>query len=239
MGEDEFELISRQELERLRQREQTGLQQQAVPEQASQDIEVADAIDHSMVASLNLSLDRLNSSLSRLLIMFDKAQKEVTAQKPDMTEDKFSRIESQNEKIASGIVALANMIRDQQIQINQFNLLFKGMQERMDELRLQRRPTAAFKISPSLMEMEEKPVFTPPTMPQQESHQIEIEIPRSPSKEILEEEKHEDYQTLSMFSSLPPPPQAPLPVSPQEPVIISEEPPPLPEKKGILKFLKK
>lgn len=232
MGEDEYELISRQELGRLRMIEQAGPTAGSPPGTPAQKGGIFEQLDPALITSLNTSLDKLNSSLSRLLILFERAQKEV-AEKPEVPDNE--RLESQNEKIASGIVAVANMIRDQQIQINQLNILFKGIQDKMDELRLQRRPTAAFKISPSLLEQEEKRAYGPL---EPESRQIEIDIPRSPAKEILEEEKHENYQTLSMFSQIPAPP-IPRPAETREAISIPEDLPPPPEKKGILKFLKK
>jgi hypothetical protein len=219
-------------------------QQEIAPEQ-TQTLSHATStpVDFASIASLNSSLEKLNVSFAKMLILFDKAEKDMANEKPDDTHLLIGHLESQNEKIAAGIVSMANMIRDQQIQMNQMVLLFKGMQERIEELRLQRRPVSSFKIPPKIAETEEMTPQKENTMTSSTRDMpttIEIEVPKSPAKEILEEEKSESYPTLSSMlgpTTMSEPPDQHLDVQ----IASADEipAPPSIEKKGLFKFLKK
>lgn len=225
---DEYELVSHQELELLkselkRLREQ-GIRPEfslpSLPDDAAV-TNLAVNMSTDVVRSFNSSLLRLNMAFERQLQFLERAQKEMANAPSDA--DRFSRIEAQNEKIAAGVVSMANMVRDQQIQINQLSMLLKGMHGKIEEVRLQRR--SAFRIPP-ISDLPRKESQFQTRMREQP---VEIEIPNPINDQILAEEKQETYPSISMLNT-----QGALP----EQLNIPEDIP-LPPKKNLLsRFVK-
>ncbi|MFH1916188.1 MAG: hypothetical protein ABIJ21_02905 [Nanoarchaeota archaeon] len=185
-------------------------------------------VNSEFIRSLNASLSRLNKVLERQYVLLERAGQEA-ARSPS-PDEKFSRLERQNEKIAGGIVGLSNMIRDQQIQINQLSLLFKSIQSKVDEVRLQRRSAPSFKVPPPVPSKEvyldrpKSPLVIPA---RQSSGPIEIDVPNPLGPEIMAEEKRESYPTFSMMNK----------PSPDTSKVLSQTPediPLPPQKKGVL-----
>ncbi|MBU1975589.1 MAG: hypothetical protein KKG59_04260 [Nanoarchaeota archaeon] len=203
---DEYELVSREELDSLRKK--------AVPidvpiETSIHEDELSGpAVSSSKIIVLNNNVEKLNHALKRLLMLFDQAQKEMIEKKPESSD--VARIFTQNEKIANGVISMGNMIRDQQIQLNQLNLLYRRQQELLQEIRLQRRtrPVAAFKIPPKQTLVNSEPIMpSPRPMPAPPQAEFEIETGPKIGQQILEEEKTETYPMLNtMLGDAPPAP---------------------------------
>ena len=98
--EDEYELLPHKEIVRLRE-EVDRLKENPVSSEAS-----------NLISSLN----RLNESMSRLIRIFEVAEKELVQEyKQGRAEDKLNRVVYQNKEIAKGIIAVADLIKKRQV----------------------------------------------------------------------------------------------------------------------------
>lgn len=245
---DEYELVSKKELDELRKKVST----EQAPTQETRESEIkeldrfAKAGESAKIIYLNNNVEKLNHSLKRLLMLFDQAHKEMVNQGPAANHDGLQNVMTQNEKIASGLISIANMIRDQQIQLNQMNILYRQLEGRLDEIRLQRRITpTSYKIpkiseprpyAPPVMPKEAAPL--PERPPAQPSVGVEVDTGPKIGQQIMQEEQNEKYATFDMFNKpeeeepeLPDVEVEPETEQPAQPV----PPPPPPPKKGFLK----
>jgi hypothetical protein len=198
---DEYELVSHQELDLLRSElKRLRDDRSSFPLPSLPDADEISPVPPDVIRSLNTSLLRLNVAFEKQLLFLDRVQKEM-AQAPSQ-DDRLSKIEAQNEKISAGIIAMVNMVRDQQIQINQLSMLLKGMHSKIEEVRLQRR--SAFRIPPIEQPRREVSI-------KNQGGPFEIEIPRPISQDIIAEEAKESYPSVSMVAPPTVPEEIPLP----------------------------
>jgi len=237
-------------------------QQEQSPAQLTEPLNL-DPTQLANFTTLQNSVQKLNESLSKLFMLFERAKSEIVTNKPEFYEADFRKVQTQNEKIASGIITIANMIKDQQIQINQLNTLYNQMSGQIRE-HLPKKRDYAFKIHPdlkkatmsqkydnvqNLMKSVEKPkpeynAPQPHTQHMSSSNgNISIDIPKTkPSQEILIEEKSQKFPSLNVFSEPEPEGNVPKPpVKTPNLYDVPDEnipPPPKPRQKFMDRFKK-
>ena len=99
MKDDEYELLPHREIVKLRE-EVERLKTSPISSEA---------------ANLVSALSKLNESVSRLIRIFEVAEKELAQEyKQSKVEEKINRVVYQNKEIAKGIIAVADLIKKRQ-----------------------------------------------------------------------------------------------------------------------------
>jgi hypothetical protein len=118
---EEYELLPHEEIERLRKEVEK--------------LKKSPYGDTETGRNLLDSMEELNESLKKLISIFEKTNAEIMEEyENSKPAERLSRIEEQNQKIAGGIVALSNMIKEHYSNKpsgmqNQFNSSISGVRD--------------------------------------------------------------------------------------------------------------
>ncbi|MFH1072614.1 MAG: hypothetical protein V1743_04255 [Nanoarchaeota archaeon] len=185
---DDYELVAKDEIQSLRDEikrfkmgfqpaQPSSAQQSPAELRAHQQDQPSFSSDTGRMVNLYNSMEKLNESVTRLLTLFQRAQIELIKDKSSQSPDKFLKLESQNEKIANGIISMVNMIKDQQLQLNQLNTLYGELRHRMEDT-LPKRRDFTFKIPPGYGDQQSLMQGQPLQQPGQKPAYYETPDPR-------------------------------------------------------------
>ncbi len=144
----------------------------------------------TIISSLKESIDNLNNSINSLMKLFKEATEqlkmeehdsEVVDKKISPVMQKITTLEEQNEKIARGIVAVADMLKERQIKTPEFRSMQQPQQPMIRPA--MPPPSTGQPQQPAVMELGPRPFQAPPVKP----------LPR------VEEKKEEKKGFLDMF----------------------------------------
>ncbi len=169
------------------------------------------------------SMERLNKSINDLQIVFKSAieelkseeQEEITfSKKIEPMVKKLNTVHEQNERIAEGIVALADMLEEMKKQVSE---IYEHVKEREHPLRRK------YELPHELETMQPPPIPPPPIPPMYP--QPQLRYPQQAQMQPMQSQQHQFIPTA--------PPRQPPQMMQEFPQLppLGELPPPMPEKK--------
>ncbi|MFH1400665.1 MAG: hypothetical protein ABIH41_04035 [Nanoarchaeota archaeon] len=188
-GAEEYELVAHDEMQYLRD-ELRRLKKEAniIPLTHHEDNSAPVQMSRN-AAQLHNSIERLNESITRLLMLFERAELDPkSSQAPEM-----KKLEGQNEQIASGLVQVVTMIRDQQNQLDSLGKLYGNILTRMNKPHPR---DMTYKIPPIPPTPPGQPV---PTLQQMPMPPEKVPIPLAP-KAPLPPPTHQEIPLINSYA---------------------------------------
>ncbi len=161
MKDEEYELLPHREILRLRE-EVDRLKANPVSSEA---------------ANLVTTMSKLNESISRLIHIFEVAEKELAQEyKHSKLDEKLGRVVYQNKEIAKGIIAVADLIKKRQVQPAQASVPFVSPEPQ--------QPMTPPSLEPEPVQEETPAIEIPEPVTAPSMDEARMEIPLSPAEHV-------------------------------------------------------